>query len=117
MEQPKPGDDMSGLPVPSGEAKADRVTGGPVPGLPQSLPFGYVRRCLRKKPRQGGNRKRDRLEVRSQRGPEPPRMSWKNVKTDAAGRQHAAYFAMHTGQIRHVLQHIGRENDVDTGIG
>jgi hypothetical protein len=106
MEQPQLGDDIAALTVPSGEAKADRVTGGPVPGLPQSLPFGYVRRCLRKKPRQGGNRKRDRLEVRSQRGPEPPRMSWKNVKTDAAGRQHAAYFAMHTGQIRHVLQHI-----------
>ena len=44
-------------------------------------------------------------------------MSWNNVKTDAAGRQHAAYFAMHTGQIRHVLQHIRGENDVDTGIG
>jgi hypothetical protein len=34
MEQPQLGDDVATLTVPSREAEADRVSSGPVPGLP-----------------------------------------------------------------------------------
>ena len=90
---------------------------GSVPRFPQSLQLGGARRCLRKKPRQRRRGKRDRLEVRRQRGPKPPGVGRKDVETAPARRQHASDFGMHARKIRNVLQHVRRENDVDAGIG
>src|SRR4051794_26236329 len=90
MKQPQLGDDIPPFAVSSGQAEADRVPGRSIPRVPQSLQLGGAWHCLRNKPRQRRRGKRDRLEVRRQRGPQPPGVGRKNVEAGPVWRQYAS---------------------------
>ena len=104
MEQPKLGNDISTLPVPARETEANGMSSGPVPRLLQPAQLGADWQCPRQKPRRRRGGKRERLEIRGERGPQPPSVRRKDVNATTTGRKHPPNLGVYARKFHNVLQ-------------